>query len=181
MAELRLSTGSRMLAWPGWAWAAKVEGSICMSPRGVFAGLPPAAAVLAAAGLSDDSCWAMDLRLGAHDRGAPVRARASEIQVSTGPEPPGPDVPAGATAATPPGPAPIAVRRAAANPSAAAAGAPPAGTAPNRWQISATRASMAMIPSMPQRIGARPADLSDTKVNPVRRDSHCCRGLLSGR
>lgn len=38
----------------GTAWAAKVEGSICMSPVGALAGLPPAAARLAAVGSSDD-------------------------------------------------------------------------------------------------------------------------------
>src|SRR5437588_6003800 len=82
MAALRLSTGSRMLPWPGWAWVAKVDGSICMSPRGVAAAIPSEAATLAAAGLSDDSCSAMVRRAGAHEAGAPVRAIASAIQAS---------------------------------------------------------------------------------------------------
>src|SRR5437763_6766268 len=124
MAALRLSTGSRMSAWPGWAWAAKVDGSICMSPRGVAAGLPPEAATLAAAGSSDDSCWAIVRRAGAHEAVTPVRATASAIHSSTLLLVP----PLGADA--------IAVRRWAAKLAPAGAAGAAGGGGAKRWQIS---------------------------------------------
>src|SRR5437763_7078875 len=96
MAALRLSTGSRILPWPGWAWAAKVDGSICIKPIGVPPGLAPVR--LAAAGLRDDSCSAIVRSAGAQDAGAPVRAMACAIQEPTSPEAPTPGAPEAARA-----------------------------------------------------------------------------------
>src|SRR5207248_581865 len=135
MAALKLSTGSRMLPWPGWAWAAKVDGSICMRPIGVPPGLAPVR--LAAAGLRDDSCSAMVRSAGAQDPGAPVRAIASAIHPSTA----GPAVPpAPAPETAPEGRAARADRRWAAKESTAEVpAADRGGGGANREQISATR------------------------------------------
>src|SRR5687768_1643016 len=166
MAAIRLSTGSRMLPWPGRAWAANVDGSICIRPWGALARLPPAAVRLAAAGLNDDSWWAMVRRAGAHDPGTPVRVMASAIQASTLPG----VRPAPGTGAV--GPVPMARRRWAAKapPPASVAGA---GGGAKRAQISATRASMAAIPSIARPIGRRPAHLNETQVNSVKQYAQC--------
>src|SRR5581483_5531825 len=148
MAAVRLSTGSRMSPWPGWAWAANVDGSICMSPSGPFA--------FVADGFSEDSCWAIVLRPGAQESGTPVREIASSIQASTL---------AG----------PIAWRRWAAK-SPPGAGAAGGGAGAKRAQISATRARVAAIPSMSLPIGGGSADLNESEVNGVKQYAQCWAG-----